>query len=83
LTSSGTSTSTATTSAVPPLGSAAIDLGRSRTIVGDGPSSSTSTTCAPPKISARACRGSLTAFAFAIKADPVRACSLPATSRES
>jgi hypothetical protein len=48
--SSGISTLTSCTLALPPLGSAAKDFGRTMTSFGFGPDRVTSTICWPPKI---------------------------------
>jgi hypothetical protein len=52
------------------------------TSLGLGPASVTSTIFVPPKIWVWAYSGDSTSVAFVINVEPVRPCSLPATSRE-
>ena len=77
------STSTGTTSAVPPTASATKDFGRTRTSFGAGPSSSTSTNSVPPAICVRARSTPVTSMALLMSAVPVLAWRRPATSREA
>ena len=81
--SSGISTATGTTVALPPDGSASTACGRTSTIVGSGPSNATSTIFVPPKISVLARSVARTSVALLMSVEPVRACSRPATSRAS
>jgi hypothetical protein len=81
--SSGMDTSTGTTLAVAPDGSASNALGRAITSLGFGPDRVTSTTLVPPKIWVWAYSGESRSVTLLMSVEPVIAWSRPATSLES